>query len=206
MSREEALADRRRSLMENVLDSPLPPDRKIRLYESTLARRLNEEEKLIDTPVPPPQDVVLAEPPMAESRKALPEPLQPMAEPRKALSTHHQDTYDNFNADLFDPLPEQSSVKSASWHVVTPKRRTPKDRRVKLPSPAPKDRRATLPPPAPAPKDDRRATLATLPSYMQPLNRKKKTDPSDASPATLRPNRPPVGHFKGKGRLSVVRW
>ena len=194
MNRDEAIADRRRTVMENVLDSALPPDKKMRIYESTVARRLNEEEKLIDTPLLPSQDVVLAQP--------LQTPTQVI---QKIDEIGDQDFLDNYNADIFNPPEEQTtvklspkskSVKSASWHKVTPKRRTPKAENG--------DRRVTLPP-AFAP-DDRRATLSSLPSYMQPLNRKKKTDPSDASPATLRPNRPSIGHFKGKGRLSVVRW
>lgn len=206
MSREEALADRRRNVMNNVLDSTLPADKKIRLYESTLARRLNEEEKLIDTPIPPslPQDVALANPLEA---------LSPAAQ--ENIQVDDADDFDNFDASLFDQVsPVQSSVavspkssvKSASWHKVTPKgnRKTPKNATPKATAPG---RRSTLPPPRAslAPQDSRRSTLT--PNYMKPLDRKKKiTDPSDASPVTLRPDRPPPGYFKGRGRLSVVRW
>ena len=178
MSRDEALADRRRHVMENVLDSPLPPDKKIRVYESTLARRLNEEDKLIDTPLShdekPVQNIVY---------NSIPEVYTPPI----------QDTNDYAAQVRTPPIPDvpqnQTPVAIAKHRPITHHTQITQN------STTVKQRRATLPP---------KLRQPTVPNYMKPL--KRRTDPSSASLAVLRPNRPPKGHFTGKGRLSVVRW
>ena len=61
-SREEAVADRRQEILDDVLqDKKLPPDTKMDLYESGIVRRLNDENKLdrVDAVVSP---EVVAEP------------------------------------------------------------------------------------------------------------------------------------------------
>ena len=178
-TRDEVLADKRQQLIDQVLSNPrLNSNQKMRLFESALHRRLVDEHKL-DELLPYRFDDF-----PYDDDDTIDVPVETVV-PMEV-----------------DPVEVEAPRQSLAYTAVTPKsqkRLRSGFRPIHAQSEQPPS------PPSSVATDDTQES--ELPGYMKPLKR-NTISPTRTTPILerLRPDRPPVGHFTGKGRLRVVRW
>ena len=176
-TRQEVLADRRQHVIDKVLANPrLNSNQKMRLFESALYRKLVDEHKFDELP-PPSSKLYDYEEKM---------PLE-QDDTRTAIEN---DTTTAIEDDTRTAIEDDTAIEEDAEQVD--------------------DRRPSIAFTVTTPKNEKILksgfvpVQGDLPGYMQPLKR----DSLATSPVSsrLRENRPPPGHFIGKGRLRVVRW
>ena len=183
-TRDEVLADKRQRVIDQVLaNSSLNANQKMRLFETALYRRLADEHKL---------DQLLPPPPAYEFESQF-EPVHEEEDPAVEDDTTTAIEDDTATAVLEDTTTAQENSdderrESMSWIFPSPRRRKSKLKSGFVPVYDPSNPKTSPP----------------TPGYMQPL--KRNSLPSSPVSSHLRANRPPPGHFKGNGRLRVVRW
>ena len=198
-TRDEAISDRRQQIIDQVLSNPrLNANQKMRIFESAFYRKLVDEHKLDELPA-------AAKPTSYES---LPDYEEAVPVP----SLENLSNYENVERSL-DSSPsyeamDDSVLDKAMIEEDDTRTAIEDDSKTTVEN----DRRESIAYTFSTPKNEKKLKSgfipvqgsSDLPGYMQPLKR----DSLATSPVSsrLRENRPPPGHFTGKGRLRVVRW
>ena len=198
-TRDEALADRRQHVIDEVLANPrLNPNQKMRVFESALYQKLVHEHKLDD--IPPPKSIS----------------YEPLPEYGEIIPPIYEESVVD-DATLEDDT--RAAIEDGTRTAIEDDTRTAIENDTTVEN----DRRESIAYVFNTPKDQKQLksgfvpVQGDLPSYMQPLKRdslapayieplKRGSFATSPVSSRLRENRPPPGHFTGKGRLRVVRW